>query len=465
VTNDLRLAVATQTPSVDPRGVYALLQYGAIPAPFTLFRGLRRLHPGHEASLHTPELTRLAAPHSAQATTVADAEALIVARLDDILLSPRPRAIFFSGGVDSGLLAARLAGAGVRDVTLLNYAFGSSDPEALHAARMAAHLGLPLERIEDTQDNAIEMLTHAVADYSYPFADCSSLPTNLLVRASTPWLPPGSEVVDGTGADGAFGLGFVVARALRTRGLLGIVPRWAGDIAGWLHAWGGFSADDGRFASLLRLMRRATMMPPLLATVTAQNSLHGECFYAARDARQEVEAAMLQTVATLASFSTVADRATVLDVVHVCGGIYAAKDYDPLRHRGVDAVYPFLHPDLLMPSLKIPWSVRCVGGQPKGLLKQVLARQVPAALVYRTKSGFRPPLAYLLTRPELREFIRERVLRRDNPLAAFLRWEALEYLFSRAFRGEPIHTRAYNLLWALTFAVSWLDGLRRWPNR
>lgn len=462
VTNDLRLAVARHPPALDPHGVYALLQYGAIPAPFTLFRDVERVRPGHEARLGSSfEVKTLERTILPDAPGPDGSEALVVSCLDRVLLrEPRPSAIFFSGGVDSSLLAARFAAAGVCDVPLLHYSFGPDDPETVCAERIASSLGMPFECIEDSTDAAVEVLSYAARDYSYPFGDYSSLPTNRLVRASSAWLPPGSAVIDGTGADGAFACGFKMERSIRARYRpLAWLPAWIGQLAGRVHARTGSIATDWGVGSALRLVHRATTKPELIAAVITQNCLHGECFHAAREVRSQVDAAVLDIVASLTSSHALADRASTLDLVHVCGGIYAAKDFDPLRHRGVDAVYPFLHPEVLGPSLRLPWSARCPDDEQKGLLKRALARHVPSDLVYRRKRGFRPRIKRFFSDGRVREFIADRALRRDSLLAEFLDWGGVDVLVSRASQVRPLHGRAYNLLWVLAFAGSWLDGL------
>jgi Asparagine synthase len=179
------------------------------------------------------------------------------------------------------------------------------------------------------------------------------------------------------------------------------------------------------------------------------------------EVRTVVNDALLQMVASLAPSTSVADRATTLDVGLVCGGIFASKDFDPLRHRGVDALYPFLHPDVLEPSLELPWSTRCAGGQPKAVLKRALARHVLADLVFRKKSGFRPRAHGAFSEINMRDFVQDCALRRDSPLREFLNWGPVEHLFSRAFGAEPVHTKAYNLLLVLAFVGGWIDGLTR----
>jgi len=69
--------------------------------------------------------------------------------LDDSLVEVCPErnpVLLFSGGVDSGLLAARVAALGWRDALLVNYSFGDADPESHMAEAMAKHLGLRFRR-------------------------------------------------------------------------------------------------------------------------------------------------------------------------------------------------------------------------------------------------------------------------------------------------------------------------------
>jgi hypothetical protein len=79
--------------------------------------------------------------------------------------------------------------------------------------------------------------------------------------------------------------------------------------------------------------------------------------------------------------------------------------------------------------------------------------------VFRKKSGFRPRAHSAFSDVDIRDFVQNCALRRDSPLREFLNWDAVEHLFSRAFDGKPVHTKAYNLLWALAFVGGWIDGL------
>src|SRR6185369_945799 len=96
--------------------LFALFQYGAIPAPLTMARGVRRVPGGHALCL-TPasgeaDIQRVfslaPATPNPDATSVEerDPAARVAAALDELLSRMAPSTVYFSGGVDSSLMAA-----------------------------------------------------------------------------------------------------------------------------------------------------------------------------------------------------------------------------------------------------------------------------------------------------------------------------------------------------------------------
>src|SRR5882762_9208327 len=187
VTDDLRLCAALTGAALDPVGVYALLLYGSTPPPFTVLRGVSRLAGGHtyRVDVATITATRDFVPDAAPTADAGLAERRVAEVLDRLIGSlPANALLFFSGGVDSALLAARAARLGRRDLQLLNYAFSPSDPEAAHALRVASHLKLACERVGHDETRLTDVLGRFAADYAFPFGDLSALPTNVLVHAA-----------------------------------------------------------------------------------------------------------------------------------------------------------------------------------------------------------------------------------------------------------------------------------------
>jgi hypothetical protein len=107
--------------SIDPHSIYSLLRlYDVIP-PFGIWQGISRVSPGTEIIIDAVTLrivetvsVREAGPprQSTDAATLEQLEGVLLDAMDSVLnqASPKRRAVvLFTGGVDSGMIAARLA--------------------------------------------------------------------------------------------------------------------------------------------------------------------------------------------------------------------------------------------------------------------------------------------------------------------------------------------------------------------
>ncbi len=148
-----------------------------------------------------------------------------------------------------------------------------------------------------------------------------------------------------------------------------------------------------------------------------------------------------------------------LDLAWVCAGRMAPKTFDPLRGRGVHPIYPYLEPDLLGVSSSLSWSVKSAGGEAKSLLKTILARQLPASLVYRKKSGFTPPYRATLASGPLQEFLHDVVLTPANPVLEWCDVPTIRDLVKRAGSGAHLSAGAIDFLWTLAFTSGWVRQL------
>ena len=455
--NDMRLLTRWAGLILDERAIYALLQYGAIPAPFTISQNLQRIPNGHILKL-TPQSTKLAFEPffwPGQALSAGDdpldAAAQVAGTLDQILSStPDSSVLYFSGGVDSSLMAARFAEMGRTDVILFNYAFGPEDPEGQLALEMAGHLDLKCKQVMYQPVTIFQVLENLGRDYSFPFCDSSVLPTRLLVQASLPYAERSLTVIEGTAADGAFGRwtpnGYWFSAPAPVRWLTAESYRilrswqWPGSK---LERWG-------------RLARRSVNMSPAHAAVMARNSFDHIAYNMPGSIRQTLEEVINTWIETLSSALAPEGRLSYLDVVHICAGIFAAKSFDPLRKAQIKAVYPFLEPPMIRLSYSLAYDQKCAPGDSKTLLKTMLAQYVPEKLVYRPKSGFIPPFSEILNQPEIQEFVRDVVLAPENPVIHFCRLKTVKQMFERAEQGQPVNIDVHKFLWSLIFTSAWL---------
>lgn len=463
ISNDLRLMVRCTPGPLDPRGVYALFQYGAVPAPICIVSGVRRVPCGHAVVLRagdpagapTPTFERPAVDDMCPTEL---AESRVMEAVDTSLAHcGREPLLFFSGGIDSTFLAWRMKCIGRGDVRLVNYGFGPDDPDALASRRVAASLGLPLDRIDHDDDRIADVLGRIGEDYTVPFGDYSSIPTNLLVHEAIDRLGV-RTIIDGTGADGLFGIATSLPRWRRIARIPRLVRLILASTYGPLGMWKRPS-DRSRIESLLRVARRTSQMSLPLAIVS-QNPLDGIAYRMPPAVRAEIDDAIHRHILSLAGDAGEADRLCMLDIVHVCAGQFAAKSHDPIAHRGAVPRFPFLDPDVVSLACGLPWSLKCRDGVAKALLIDPLGRVVPAEVLDRPKTGFTPPLAKMLTGQKVQERIRALVLTDRNPFLEFLHPRRIEQMLDHAARTGHLSVGALNLIWSLTFASAWWQQIR-----
>jgi asparagine synthase (glutamine-hydrolysing) len=462
LSNDLRLLIRMTGLDLDERAVFSLLQYGTVLPPFSISRQIQRIPNSHtlratvqsdalnvDVSLEVALYRKPAPPGTNPATAVRGTMDGLLERV------PRNSALFFSGGVDSGLMAARLAALGRDDVRLINFSFGPDDDEATLARNMAAHLGLRCEHITYDDSGFMDVLWRATEDYSFPFGDYSVMPMNMMIHAA---LGPGTQVpclIDGSGADDMFSIGL---KYPSWRRLYRLSPTVRSTVAG-MYQSGDIWRRSSRTARVGRVVRRSAQLPLFQAGAMAQNSLDGIAYRTLQTVRDQLDDAFVTYRYPVVRQLPPADQFATLMTMNDSTGRVAPKSYDPLRQRGIRSYVPFLEPAMVRLALSLPWSVKSARGKPKSLLKGLLAEQVPSEMVYRRKSAFIPPYESILTSPPMQSYLREIVLSPSSPLAPFYDRGVVERMVEQTQTWTKLNLEVYFFLWTLTFTTAWLYAL------
>jgi asparagine synthase (glutamine-hydrolysing) len=160
------------------QGIDAYLTHRYIPAPLTILDSAYRLENGHylEYDLNTGDLQkhRYWTPEPKPGNWSATLDESIALRT----VSDKPVGLFLSGGIDSTVLASRLAHEGhASQLTAFTARFsGSSMDESEVAAETAKALAIDHNIVEIPQDISNEQFSKIVSDLDDPFADPSSFP-------------------------------------------------------------------------------------------------------------------------------------------------------------------------------------------------------------------------------------------------------------------------------------------------
>ena len=204
--------------AIDRDAVAALLRYGCIPAPASIYGGIAKLPPGHVARLavgrdpvvepywraRTTVETAVAQRRAiGDAEAIDEGEALLRDAVQRRMIADVPLGAFLSGGLDSTAVVALMqAASGARVRT---FSIGFSDPaydEAAAAAAVAAHLGTEHTSLRVTPDDALAMVPRLPAIYDEPFADSSQIPTAIVSALARPHV---TVALSGDGGDEMFG--------------------------------------------------------------------------------------------------------------------------------------------------------------------------------------------------------------------------------------------------------------------
>ncbi len=171
--------------SFSAEGIDAYLAHRYIPAPRTVFSSIDRLENGHylrfDLDSRRLEKVRYWYPQPQSGNWLETLDQAVEMRT----VADRPLGVFLSGGIDSSVIASRLAKLGHRELHSFTAAFpGSPMDESGQAREIADRLKLRNLAIPISADVGRDF-GRIVADLDEPFADPSSIPTWYLSQETT----------------------------------------------------------------------------------------------------------------------------------------------------------------------------------------------------------------------------------------------------------------------------------------
>ena len=201
---------------IDREALASYLLTGYISAPHSIFRGARKLPPGHYLEWkfsstgkphifigrHADFLPQQPSGFVNQKGRLEKLRGLLIEAVDKRLVSDVPLGAFLSGGVDSSLVAAIATKELGRSLKTFTIGFeGTKDTEHIHAREIADHLGTDhSEKI--LSPDAVSLLEEIAGRLDEPNGDSSCLPTLLLCQYAKEHV---TVALSGDGGDELFG--------------------------------------------------------------------------------------------------------------------------------------------------------------------------------------------------------------------------------------------------------------------
>ena len=461
-TVDALLALLPATPPINPHALDAYLVYQTVPAPLSMFHGLRQLPPAHSIVFHADTGACTVAPYwrlsyarktdENEHEVLDHVESLVRHAVKKRLESDVPVGVFLSGGVDSSLVAALAAQESRRPIDGVILGFDEPEFDERRYARLVSErLGMRLHE-ETLQPALVADLPSIVWNYGQPVADVSIVPNHYLAHAARRWM---TVSLSGDGGDELFG-GYtrpmVAHVAAPYRRLVPAVVRRALGAA-----FGG--QTGGQTGGPLR---RVALLAGAGATTAAEAFVYDRAFRRYRgDAYAPAFLAALAPEHPDALYRAVWNSADGLDDVdralygdfktYLPDQLLVKADRASMAH-GLEARSPLLDQALIEYAATIPTALRLKHFETKYVLKAVAARFVPPQVVYRRKRGFVMPASRWL-RGELSPYVRAAL---DTPTfydrgwvrPEFVRRMLAEHATGARDWGEQIFTLLVLEVWA-----------------
>jgi asparagine synthase (glutamine-hydrolysing) len=389
------------------------LRHGYIPAPWSIYKDIRKLMPGTWVTFVASGRGEFPEPNPywslADAITKGQTEpfdgsdeeaidalqqhlgqAIAGQRLADV-----PLGAFLSGGIDSSTVVALMQAQSARPIKTFTIGFDEAGyNEAQHAKAVAKHLGTDHTELYVTSRQAQELIPQLPQMYDEPFGDSSAIPTHLVSDLARQQV---TVSLSGDGGDELFG-GY--GRYFKAEALL----RGRQKIPGSFRP-----ATQAVLRSLLSLNQS---LAPKAALVADLMDCQTHAAYYQRITSQWNPAPVQGhahplpyglTEAHLNGISEPVQRMMAQDSVTYLPDDILVKVDRAAMAVSLETRVPLLDHRVVELAWRMPYFCKVRDGQSKWLLRQVLYRHVPQQIMDRPKMGFGVPVDAWLRGP-LREW-------------------------------------------------------------
>lgn len=451
---------------LDRDSLALFFRHNYIPAPYSIYKGVKKLEPGTMISFNGGELdwdvdqywsARDVWKHGyenpstgTEQECIDELESLLGKAVSRRMLSDVPLGAFLSGGIDSSAVVALMQSQSIKPVRTFSIGFHeASYNEAQYAKEVAAHLGTNHTELYVTPKDLLDVIPSIPQLWDEPFGDSSQIPTYILSKLTREYV---AVSLSGDGGDELFTgydryfwmdrwksvariprpvrvaaaevLKKLPPRCFDVFGPLGPKIRWRLDILGMKD----FSEFYRFFVSHFRHPDEFVLgsMEPETALTSATNMISKDRF---------VQMTLWDILAYLPDdILTKVDRASM--------GV------------ALEARVPLLDHTVVEFAARVPSCMKVRCGKGKWLLRQMLYRYVPKELIERPKMGFGVPIENWM-RNELREWCEDLlspdVIRRQGVIDA----DMVEVMWKGYLNGE---TNWNYYLWDVLMFQAWLES-------
>jgi len=453
------LAAAPELKAVDPEGILQFFYFGYVPDPYSAFRDIRKLPPGHLAEYRNGEIEVRSywdVPQYGTHDPGSDEACLeeMEHRLADAvrirLISDVPLGAMLSGGVDSSLVVALMARYSSAPVKTFSIGFGKSDFNEAEYARLVAQRFSTDHHELIVEPDISEILNQITGMMEEPFGDSSMIPTYYVSKLARQHV---TVALSGDGGDELFA-GYDRYIVNWKRRHYDFIPPWVGRLyRNHLYERLPSSVKGRKLAWNITLPSRDRYLDGIsfLPALHRERALFSREFVnSARDWVNPFE--QFERYYDQAPATDQLSRLLYLDTkTYLTADILAKVDRMSMANS-LEVRCPILDHEFVGWVASLPMRYKFRNGTRKFMFKKLAERLgIPSQLLHRKKRGFSMPLVHWM-RKELKDGLLPILLEPRTLQRGYFEPQAIRTIMDEHFRGQRDRS---GVLWMLLVFELW----------
>jgi len=442
----------------DDEALRIYLQFGYIPDPWSIYKQIRKLRPGHWLTIDTsaslrigrywqmPEPTEQEPPGISEEQVCRDITEIFDEAVRLRMIADVPLGAFLSGGIDSSLVVAAMARLSDSPIKTFSIGWEEEDHNELPLARIVARAENTEHHELIVRPDVINLVPNLLRYFDEPFADASAIPTYLVSEFAAKHV---KVALSGDGGDELFGGYHSFFWADNQRRF----DRIPVSVRGVLSSVSDIVPYAAYGKNYLRAMSRPTSLERYFESISF-NSYFIRQRTLEREWQTPADAKFYRETFGPAALPDSADplsQAMHFEATAKLAGDILVKVDRMAMANSLEVRSPLLDHVLAEMASRIPNAWKTRNGKGKLILLKALGGRLPKELLSAPKRGFGVPLAHWFRGP-LRELVRDTLTSAEFQSRGIARRQNVVRMLDEHDSGRRGHAQ---FLWQLLVLELW----------
>lgn len=446
---------------VNIESLHHYLTYQYVPAPETMFLGIKKLLPAHiliceQGKIKIEQYWSLSYKNKVKLSEEEYCEKILESLTESTkirLVSDVPLGAFLSGGIDSSAIVAIMSKISNKPVRTFSIGFKEESFNELKYARVIAKLFNTEHREYTVEPNCLEVLPKLIWHFDEPFADSSAIAVYYLSKMTRQEV---TVALNGDGGDESFA-GYERYAVNKIADACSLIPSSIRNIIAWFMEKFPESTKKKDFVKNFKRFIKGVNLSKehrygywmSIFDNESKDNLYSEYF---KKRLENINSWNYIAETYRKSDATdLIDSTLFVDVMTYLPCDLLAKVDITSMANSLECRSPFLDHKLMELCASVPSNLKLKGITTKYILKKALRKILPPEVLQRKKAGFGVPIGGWF-RNELKDYAYETLIGRTSIKRGYFDKNSLKALLDEHCSGKINHGHR---IWALVNLELW----------